>query len=208
MEFEIVDDENIKDFKNFTMNELKCKCNGKYCNGYPTGFSYELLRQLQDIRNHFGRAVIITSAVRCNQHNKNVGGVANSKHKLGTAVDFYVKGVSYNTLNSYVNKMPYKHYKYNISGSVMHYDITPPGYVEKYNLTRLLKLGCRGDDVRELQKELQNRGYDLGKYGVDGVFGNDTGNAVYKFQMDNNLVADKKVGKNTAHALGWTYRNE
>ena len=96
--FRIVNENNIKDFKNFELKELKCKCGGKYCNGYPTGFSYELLSQLQDIRNHFGKAVIITSAIRCKQHNKIVGGVTNSKHILGKAVDFYVKGISYNTL--------------------------------------------------------------------------------------------------------------
>jgi len=151
MAFKIVDDSNIKNFKNFTMNELKCKCGGKYCNGYPTGFSYELLRQLQDIRNHFGRAVIITSAVRCEQHNKNVGGVNNSKHAQGRAVDFYVKGVSYSTLNSYVNKMPYKNYKYNISGSVMHYDINPPEE-STFNLTRLLKKGCKGKMLKNCKK--------------------------------------------------------
>lgn len=207
MAFKTVDDSNIKDFKNFQMSELKCKCKGKYCNGYPVGFSYELLRQLQDIRNHFGRAVIITSGVRCPQHNKNVGGTNNSHHKEGKAVDFYVKGVSYSTLNSYVNQMPYKHYKYNICGSVMHYDITPPED-GKYNLTRLLKKGCRGNDVKELQRELINRGYSCGKWGVDGGFGNDTLAAVKKFQKDNKLVQDGVVGIYTSHALGWTYKGK
>ena len=197
MGFKIVDSNNIKDFKNFQLSELKCKCNGKYCNGFPVGFSYELLRQLQDIRSHFGRAVIITSAVRCNQHNKNVGGTSNSHHKEGKAVDFYVKGVSYSTLNNYVNKMPYKHYKYNISGSVMHYDITPPE--GSYDLTRLLKKGCRGNDVKELQDT-------LGGLAVDGIFGKNTRARVISFQKSKGLTQDGIVGKNTAHALGWTFK--
>ena len=197
MGFKIVDSNNIKDFKNFQLSELKCKCGGKYCNGFPVGFSYELLRQLQDIRSHFGRAVIITSAVRCNQHNKNVGGTSNSHHKEGKAVDFYVKGVSYSTLNNYVNKMPYKHYKYNISGSVMHYDITPPG--GSYDLTRLLKKGCRGNDVKELQDT-------LGGLAVDGIFGKNTRARVISFQKSKGLAQDGIVGKNTAHALGWTFK--
>lgn len=199
MSFRKVDSNNIKDFKNFTLNELKCKCKGKYCNGFPVGFSYELLRQLQDIRNHFGRAVIITSAVRCNQHNKNVGGTSNSHHKEGKAVDFYVKGISYKTLNSYVNSMPYKHYKYNISGSVMHYDITPPE--GSYDLTRLLKKGCRGNDVKELQGT-------LGGLAVDGIFGKNTKAKVISFQKSKGLAQDGIVGKNTAHALGWTYKGK
>lgn len=197
MGFKIVDSNNIKDFKNFQLSELKCKCGGKYCNGFPVGFSYELLRQLQDIRSHFGRAVIITSAVRCNQHNKNVGGTSNSHHKEGKAVDFYVKGVSYSTLNNYVNKMPYKHYKYNISGSVMHYDITPPE--GSYDLTRLLKKGCRGNDVKELQDT-------LGGLAVDGIFGKNTRARVISFQKSKGLTQDGIVGKNTAHALGWTFK--
>ena len=207
--FRTVNDENIKDFKNFKLSEIKCKCGGKYCNGYPVGFSYELLKQLQNIRNHFNKPVIITSAIRCTTHNKNVGGVKNSKHIKGTAVDFYVKGISYNTLKSYVNNLPYNNYTYNISGSVMHHDINPPEYVEKYNLTRLLKPGCRGNDVKDLQAELQRRGYNIGKYGVDGIFGKNnscTSKAVKKFQKDNRLFADGKVGKNTAHKLGWLYK--
>lgn len=200
MAFRTVDENNIKDFKNFKFSEIKCKCGGKYCNGYPTGFSYELLRQLQDIRNHFGRAVIITSAVRCNQHNKNVGGTSNSHHKEGKAVDFYVKGISYSRLNSYVNSMPYKHYKYNICGSVMHYDITPPE-IGSYNLTRLLKYGTRGEDVKELQNT-------LGGLAVDGIFGKNTRARVRSFQSNHGLAVDGIVGKNTAHALGWLYKGK
>ncbi len=209
MAFRIVDENNIKDFKNFEFKELKCKCGGKYCNGYPVGFSYELLSQLQDVRNYFGKPVIITSAVRCAQHNANVGGVKNSKHTQGRAVDFYVKGVSYAKLKAYVNKLPYKNYQYNIRGSVMHRDINPPEWIEKYNLTRLLKKGVKkGDDIKDLQAELQRRGYNIGKYGVDGKFGNDTRNAVIKFQEANRLSVDGKVGKNTAHALGWLYKGK
>ena len=211
MAFKTVNDKNIKDFKNFEYRELKCKCGGKYCNGYPTGFSYDLLVNLQKARDYFGKAVIITSPLRCERHNANVGGVKNSKHTLGRAVDFYVKGVSYSKLKAYIDKLPYKNYIYNVSGSVMHYDINPPEYVDKYNLTRLLKPGCRGDDVKELQRELEKRGYNLGKYGVDGVFGKSTSytsKAVKQFQKDSGLKADGKVGKNTAHALGWLYKGK
>lgn len=203
MAFRTVNEDNIKDFKNFEFRELKCKCGGKYCNGYPTGFSYDLLAQLQDIRTHFGKAVIITSAVRCPQHNANVGGVKNSKHVQGRAVDFYVKGVSYAKLKAYTSKLPYKNYEYNISGSVMHRDIKPPEWTDKYNLTRLLKKGCKGADVKELQKT-------LGGLKVDGVFGKATRKKVISFQKSspNKLVGDGIVGRNTAHKLGWLYKGK
>ena len=79
---------------------------------------------------------------------------------------------------------------------------------DKFNLTRLLKKGCKGADVTELQKDLYNKGYDIGKYGIDGNFGNDTLKAVKKFQKNNNLTSDGIVGKNTAHKLGWYYKGK
>ena len=68
--------------------------------------------------------------------------------------------------------------------------------------------GSKGNDVKELQKELKNRGYNIGKSGIDGKFGNTTRNAVIKFQKDNKIYADGIVGKNTAHKLGWLYKGK
>ena len=200
MAFKTVDENNIKDFKNFKLSEIKCKCGGKYCNGYPVGFSYELLDQLQKVRNHFKKPVMITSAIRCTKHNANVGGIKNSKHTQGKAVDFYVKGVSYKELYAYIKTLPHNNYTYNISGSVMHHDIKPSEVVKKYNLTRVLKKGSKGNDVKELQKKL--------RVSADGIFGTNTKNAVKKFQKSNKLTQDGKVGKNTAHKLGWLYKGE
>lgn len=81
-------------------------------------------------------------------------------------------------------------------------------YVDQFNLTRTLKKGCKGSDVKELQKELKSKGYDLGKYGIDSSFGGDTEKAVKQFQKDNKLAVDGKVGKNTAHKLGWLYKGK
>lgn len=84
----------------------------------------------------------------------------------------------------------------------------PLDFTDKYNLTRLLKKGCKGSDVKELQKTLNSKGYSVGKYGADGIFGNNTKNAVKKFQKANKLTADGIVGKNTAHKLGWLYKEK
>lgn len=202
MAFKPLTETNVKDFKNFKYDEFKCHCKGKYCSGFPASFSYELAKNLQNIRNHFGNAVIITSAVRCQKWNDSLkGSVKKSLHIKGKAVDFYVKGISYKKLLAYVKKLPYYKYAYNISGSVMHYSINPPEYVEKYNLTRVLKKGCKGSDVKELQKT-------LGNLTVDGVFGEKTKSKVKIYQKSHKLFADGVVGKKTAHSLGWLFKGK
>lgn len=201
--------ENCKDFKNFDYGEFKCKCGGKYCNGYPVEFSYDLVSNLQKVRDYFGKPLVITSPLRCKQHNKNSGGVSDSKHMKGWACDFYISGVSASTLMAYVKKLPYFRYTYNVSGNVIHYDITPPTTSgNTYNLTRTLQKGSKGDDVKQLQKRLIELGYSVGKYGADKNFGNDTLNAVKKFQKSKGITQDGIVGKDTAHSLGWTYKNK
>lgn len=69
------------------------------------------------------------------------------------------------------------------------------------NGRRVLLIGMKGDDVKEMQTILKNKGYDLGKWGVDGDFGKQTLKAVKKFQMDNHLVVDGRVGPKTWEAL-------
>lgn len=78
----------------------------------------------------------------------------------------------------------------------------------KYNLTRLLKNGCKGNDVKELQKTLISLGYSVGSYGADGSFGNGTKNAVIKFQKNKGISADGIVGSGTAHKLDWLYNGK
>ena len=60
-----------------------------------------------------------------------------------------------------------------------------------------LTIGSRGDEVKKLQEHLKNSGYDLGSYGVDGVYGNATANAVKQYQKDNGLTVDGIAGNNT-----------
>lgn len=64
-----------------------------------------------------------------------------------------------------------------------------------------LRKGSSGNITKLLQEKLINLGYDLGKYGADGVFGVDTYNAVVKFQKVNGLTVDGIVGKNTWRKL-------
>lgn len=61
----------------------------------------------------------------------------------------------------------------------------------------VLKKGSKGDAVKELQQNLLKLGYDLGKWGADGDFGNATYEAVKKLQKDYGLKDDGIVGKQT-----------
>jgi hypothetical protein len=68
--------------KNFYLEEFKCPC-GK-CSGT---MNIEFIKQLQILRNEYGKPMRITSAFRCPDYNKKVGGAANSCHLYGIAVD-------------------------------------------------------------------------------------------------------------------------
>lgn len=77
----------------FTREEFRCQCKGKYCNGFPVEPQEKLVRTVNEIRKRLGVPVTIVesggSGVRCEIHNRNVGGVENSDHKTGNAADLH-----------------------------------------------------------------------------------------------------------------------
>lgn len=80
------------DIKHFSKDEFKCPCCGMNI------IDLRLVKILEDeFRNYYNSPVVITSGCRCSKHNAEVGGVQGSRHVLGKAADFYVKGVSVNT---------------------------------------------------------------------------------------------------------------
>lgn len=76
---------------------------------------------------------------------------------------------------------------------------TPP--VQAAPKEDILRIGSRGDAVRELQQRLLKLGYDCGGAGADGIFGNATLAAVRKFQSDRGLHVDGIAGPATKAAL-------
>lgn len=68
------------------------------------------------------------------------------------------------------------------------------------NACRVLKKGSKGMLVKVLQAMLICQGYYEEAY-IDGEYGNDTANAVGKFQARKGLTRDKKAGKQTFEVL-------
>ncbi len=66
---------------------------------------------------------------------------------------------------------------------------------------RVLKNGMSGEDVKELQLGLIKLGYDCGKWGADGEFGDATEMAVNSFQRDHGLDVDGEAGPLTLAAM-------
>ena len=60
--------------------------------------------------------------------------------------------------------------------------------------SRILRNGCEGDDVKQMQSGLIRLGYDLGRWGADGDFGDCTEMAVKAFQRDHGLEVDGEFG--------------
>jgi len=56
--------------------------------------------------------------------------------------------------------------------------------------------------IADIQRALQDKGYDIGSRGADGVIGSETMTAVNAFQRDNNLPVDQYLNIKTVRALG------
>ncbi|MBO4390942.1 MAG: peptidoglycan-binding protein [Lachnospiraceae bacterium] len=65
-------------------------------------------------------------------------------------------------------------------------------------LSRLISYGCTGDDVKEIQSLLTEKGYTVK---IDGIFGDETRKAVLKYQKDHSLEVDGIVGDETYRSL-------
>lgn len=112
-----------KYFKNFKKSEYKCKCKGKYCNGYPSEIAMRLVMEDQYLRNYFGAAVRLTSGVRCKTHNKNVGGVSKSKHMEGLASDKNITNQTAANILKVIKTLPFNRYCYDITKKEVHGDV-------------------------------------------------------------------------------------
>lgn len=72
---------------------------------------------------------------------------------------------------------------------------------ESLNIDRLLHFKDTGEDVKNVQEALKQLGYDLSKYGSDGLIGSEATAAIKAFQQAKGLSVDGIVGPNTVKAL-------
>ncbi len=127
----------------------------------------------------------------------------------GKVIEF--KGFNYGCVESDLKNGKWTHW-YELPfiqyGDAVQQDTTNTTETEKKVTlgARLLKRGCTGDDVTELQRILAGLGYDLGTYGpdgngIDGKYGAATEKAVRKFQSIQQMKVDGLYGNETHAAL-------
>lgn len=110
--------------RNWNREEFRCRCGGKYCNGFPAEPSETLVQLVDDLRQRAGRPAHASSGLRCSTWNAIQGGVANSRHLSGKALDFSVEGMSGNQLLSLAQSDPRTRYAYIIDGVWVHVDVS------------------------------------------------------------------------------------
>lgn len=146
---------NVKKYtKNFTPEEFKCECGGRYCTGYPSYMKKVELENLQKIRTHYGKPMTVTCGLRCRPYNNSLrGSISNSKHLTGYACDFYMKGVTDTLANrkasiKWIKNLPNHNYTYgdginsygarmgaSYMGNALHTDTNQPKSVVKAVVT-------------------------------------------------------------------------
>lgn len=113
--------------KNFSSSEFECP----HCHQSP--MDPLLISVLQIIRDYVKLPIVVNSGYRCPEHNKRVGGVANSQHIFGKAADIYVEGWSNKQLLDVIRSLTvakkiYVGYAYIIKNSnrAVHIDVRIP----------------------------------------------------------------------------------
>ena len=94
-----------KGYKWINPAEFRCRCGGRYCNGWPAQPHQRTIDLLEQIGEHFKGRIITHSGLRCKTWNQLQGGAPNSKHMYGMAMDFHIEGVPNQTVYDYVDRL-------------------------------------------------------------------------------------------------------
>lgn len=214
--------------KNFNSYEFRCGL-GRSCSCSTILIDDKLVEYLQKIRDHFGKAITITSAYRCPSYNKSISSGTGSYHVKGMAADIVVSGVTPREVAKYAESIGILGiglYETSADGHFVHIDTRTTkafwyGQGQAYRSTfggstntnnnssstssstssgyKTLSSGSRGSAVKELQEKLNSLDYSCGT--ADGDYGEKTANAVRGFQRDNGLTVDGIAGPKTLEAI-------
>ena len=157
----------------------------------------QLVEVLEQVRQHFGQAVIINSAYRTSSYNISIGGSPKSQHCLGTAADICIKGIDPVRIALYVASLPY----YQNHGGIGYYNraSVTAGFVHvdvRTNVSRWIsKAGTSYKVVSKIMPTIKEGSKD----GVNGV-----GYAVTALQRHLGITADGSFGATTkAKLIEW-----
>ena len=111
------------DIRYFKRSDPYIGCSCGRCGGFPAEPAEKLMRLADAVRGAAGKPMIPTSTVRCKTHNAEVGGVWNSRHLLGHAMDFYIQGLTAAQVLAIVRQQKDVVYCYAIDDRHVHMDI-------------------------------------------------------------------------------------
>lgn len=112
--------------KNFNSDEFACKDGTKVPKQYFSNVK-KLAENLQVLRDHLGKPIIINSGYRSPKYNKSVGGASASKHLLAEAGDIRVSGMTSKQVHSEILKLIAEGKMHNgglgLYNNFVHYDV-------------------------------------------------------------------------------------
>lgn len=197
---------------NFLLREFRCRDGSD-----EILLDSALVELLQKVRDHFGKAVSVTSAYRTPTHNRSVNGATSSYHMKGQAADFTVTGIPNRDVAKYLQGIGAKGIgMYDYTGGFVHvdtrekkyywqqdardgkaYGVSTFGFIETYQIKDRMVATVRYNDRNEYVRILQE---ELGVM-VSGIFEAKTEEAVRIFQKTHCLVVDGVAGPKTWDAL-------
>jgi zinc D-Ala-D-Ala carboxypeptidase len=86
--------------EHFSKREFSCRCCGHLV------ISGRLLLALEHLRELVGLPIKVHDGYRCASHNEQAGGVTDSEHTRGTAVDLEIPGLSLQEMYAYALEVP------------------------------------------------------------------------------------------------------
>ena len=215
----------VKLSENFKSTEFDC--HGFGCCSETT-VDLELVDILQEIRNHFGKAVTINSGFRCKAHNKAVGGASKSKHLSGCAADICVSEVAPSEVAKFAESIGVK--GIGLYADFVHIDTREvKSFWYGHSEQPMLTFGGAPEveiSVLEFQKSAKADGFSFPKFGLDGKWGSECEvvakkavckkRLTYKYKNLTKLVqkkvgvtADGKFGTDTKTAVkAWQKANK